>query len=83
MASNLTQIQFLRSGIQICAKVIENLLMIMVLRKGKTLKRHTDMCLLAMAKSLPDFGVKFTSMQPIISCGGLMVVSFDFWRTIR
>jgi hypothetical protein len=37
---NLTQIPFLRSGIQIGAKDIENLLMIMVLKKGKTLKRH-------------------------------------------
>ncbi len=36
------------------------------------------MCLLAMAKSLADFGVKFTSMRPTTSCGGLMVVSFDF-----
>lgn len=37
-----------------------------------------DMCLLVMAKSLPDFRVKFTSMRPIMSCGGLMVVCFDF-----
>jgi hypothetical protein len=37
-----------------------------------------DMCLLVMAKSLPDFGVEFTSMRPIMSCGGLMVVCFDF-----
>lgn len=36
------------------------------------------MCLLVMAKSLPDFGVEFTSMRPIMSCGGLMVVCFDF-----
>jgi hypothetical protein len=37
---NLTQIQFLRNGIQIGAKDIENLLMIMVLKKGKALKRQ-------------------------------------------
>jgi len=33
---NLTQIQFSRNGIQIGAKDIENLLMIMVLKKRKS-----------------------------------------------
>ncbi len=37
---NLTQSQFLRNGIQIGAKDSENLLIIMLLKEGKTLKRH-------------------------------------------